>query len=371
MKERLQKVTSWLHKEKLDFALVTSTANIFYLTQFYCDPHERLFGLLLFPDREPILICPAMEKELARAAGWSKDILGHHDTDQPWKMVAAALERNGVTNPKIAAIEKEHLSFERAEQLTSLFPSLSFRSMEEKMHHLRMVKSTEEISIMLEAAQLADYGVQVGMDALYEGCTEMEIVATIEYALKRKGVSQMSFSTLVLFGANSGAPHGNPGLNQLRRGDLVLFDLGVVWKGYCSDITRTCGFYSLDTKERQMYEAVQQAQESALQACRPGVQLSELDRIARTTISEAGWGEYFPHRLGHGLGIDVHEQPYVHDLNSLVLEPGMVFTIEPGVYVPGVGGVRIEDDVVVTEDGARSLTSFSKELLLVEAKSEE
>jgi Xaa-Pro dipeptidase len=207
--------------------------------------------------------------------------------------------------------------------------------------------------------------VEVGVAALHEGVTEMEVLAKIEYELKKKGISQMSFSTMVLFGEKAGQPHGKPGLRKLQHGDFVLFDLGVVLDGYCSDITRTVAFGDLDEKRREIYDTVLQAQLKALEASKPGTRIGDLDVIARNHITEAGYGDNFPHRIGHGLGIDVHEFPSMSDNNDGVLREGMTYTIEPGIYIDDIGGVRIEDDVYVTADGHETLTKYPKELQII------
>jgi Xaa-Pro dipeptidase len=364
MQTRLEKLTSWLRQESIDAAFLTSTANVFYLSGFLCHPHERLLGLFVFPAAEPLLVCPKMEVKPAKDAGWSYDILGYDDTQNPWEMIRTALASQ-IRNVNTLAVEKDHLSFRRAEALMSLFPDVRFVSAEDQMHQLRMIKDPKEIHIMREAARLADYGVEVGISALIEGITEMEVVAIIEKELKQKGIQGMAFSTMVLFGEKAGLPHGTPGNRRLQEGDLVLFDLGVVLDGYCSDITRTVSFRSVGEREREIYETVHRAQLNALNACKPGTVIGEVDRAARDVIEQAGYGAHFPHRLGHGLGIEVHEYPSLTDTNTQTLQPGMAFTVEPGIYVEGIGGVRIEDDVIITEEGCDILTRFSKELLIV------
>ncbi|MER2259014.1 MAG: M24 family metallopeptidase, partial [Priestia megaterium] len=230
---------------------------------------------------------------------------------------------------------------------------------------LRLIKDEREVEILQKAAALADFGVEVGVAALKEGITEMDVLAKIEYELKRKGIREMSFSTMVLFGEKTGEAHGNPGLRTLKPGDMVLFDLGVVLDGYCSDITRTVAYKSINDKQKEIYETVQRAEQAALEASKHGTRIGDLDMVARNIITEAGYGEYFLHRLGHGLGISVHEFPSMSRNNDDVLQEGMVYTIEPGIYIPGLGGVRIEDDVIITKDGYETLTKYPKELQII------
>lgn len=362
--KRIDQVGGWLEQNDIDLAVITSTPNVFYLSHFYSDPHERLLALLVFPRSEPILVLPGMEVESARQQGFHCEMIGYSDTENPWELIKQRLDARQIT-PKRIAVEKQHLNLERSEQIHALYPDAAFVSAEEKLQALRLIKDEQEIKILKEAAKLADYGVEVGVNAIKEGKTELEILAEVEFELKKKGVNQMSFATMVLAGSQTAAPHGVPGLNKVKKGDFVLFDLGVVLDGYCSDITRTVAFGDIGGKQRHIYETVLKAQEAALHACKPGVEIGSIDRTARDIIREAGYGDYFTHRIGHGLGIDVHEVPSMNETNRHPLQTGMVFTIEPGIYVPAVGGVRIEDDVLITKDGFESLTNYPKELQII------
>lgn len=358
----LNHLAGWLTEKQADAAFITSTENVFYLSGFNSDPHERLLAVLAFPKDEPILVCPMMEVPDAKQAGWSYEIVGISDTENPWEILKNVLKKRSISI-KTLAVEKEHLTMERLEGLNSILETPVYISAEEKMRQLRMVKSQAELKIIKEACRLADYAVKIGTEEIAEGKTEMEILAALEYQLKKEGVSQMSFDTMVLTGENAASPHGVPGQTKVKKGDLVLFDLGVVVDGYCSDITRTVAYGSINDEQKEIYNTVLKAQIAAVEACRPGVTCSEIDLTARNIIREQGYGEYFPHRLGHGLGISVHEYPSLTEVNNLPLQEGMVFTIEPGIYVPGKAGVRIEDDLYITETGVEILTKFPKELI--------
>ncbi|OIJ12411.1 peptidase M24 family protein [Anaerobacillus alkalilacustris] len=364
MNMRINKLMSWLAENDYDFAFVQTKANVFYLSGFYSEPHERLIGLFIFPNDQPVLICPNMERNQAKSAGWEYEIISYSDTDNPWDLIHQLLKMQNKSGHAIA-IEKEQISFTRANIFLHMFPHTTFHSIEDKLNSLRLIKDEKELSVLKQAAELADFGVEVGVNTIKEGKTEMEILALIEYELKRKGVREMSFSTMVLTGANTADPHGNPGQTKIKKGDFVLFDLGVVLDGYCSDITRTVIYQEVSDKQRHIYETVLEAQNAALSLCKVGSKIGDIDTIARDYIEKAGYGEYFPHRIGHGLGIEVHEFPSMNKNNQDLLKEGFVFTVEPGIYEPSIGGVRIEDDIVITKDGFRSLTSFPKELLVV------
>jgi Xaa-Pro dipeptidase len=361
---RIQELTNWMKTEDISASLITSKGNVFYLSKFYTDPHERLVAILVFANEAPIIVVPNMEKEQVKAVGWDHEIIGYSDTDNPWALVKEAVVHRSINIDKLA-LEKEHVIYERIEKINEVFETPQLVSVEEKLQELRILKDEQEISLMKEAAKLADFGVEIGVGAIKEGKTELEILATIEYELKKKGILEMSFSTMVLTGEKTAAPHGKPGLTMLRRGDLILFDLGVVFNGYCSDITRTVALGEVNERQREIYETVLNAEVSALNICKPGEIIGNIDKTARTIITDKGYGEYFTHRIGHGLGIGVHEYPSMTATNTRVLEAGMTFTIEPGIYIPGVGGVRIEDDVLITETGFESLTSYPKELQIV------
>ncbi|WP_079510038.1 M24 family metallopeptidase [Mesobacillus jeotgali] len=364
MTERLAALSGWMKDNGVDVTFVTSPDNVFYLSGFLSDPHERLLAVAVFQDAEPFMICPAMDKENAKNAGWALEIIGYSDTEDSMELAFNAMKKR-VSFIKKIAIEKEQLNVERYEKIAGLSDGSEFVSAEEKLRLMRMVKTEEELQRLRKACELADFAIETGVSEIKEGKTELDVLAAIEYELKKKGVTEMSFSTMVLTGKNAAAPHGTPGLTKIKKGDLVLFDLGVVMDGYCSDITRTVAYGEITKQQEEIYNTVLKAQLKSLETARAGVSCSEVDLAARNVIEEAGYGDYFPHRLGHGLGVSVHEYPSLTSTNPLLLEKGMVFTAEPGIYVPGVAGVRIEDDVVITESGIEILTKYTKELVFV------
>ena len=361
---QVEKIQQYLQSNNIDAAFITTPDNVFYFTGFRSNPHERLLGVLIFKDTAPFIICPKMEVPDAIASGWSEDVVGHADTDNAWDILVQTIN-DKVTGISSLAIEKSHMTVERLEAIQERISSIEISRIDEKINDLRVIKTEDELVNLRKAAELADFAIEVGCKEIAEGKTELEILNAIELAVKEKGAAQMSFDTMVLSGLKTASPHGNPGERKIQKGDLILFDLGVVYNGYCSDITRTVAFGEPSAEQREIYETVRKAEEAAVNAVKPGVKAMELDKIARDVITEAGYGEYFTHRLGHGLGISVHEFPSITGVNEMQLEKGMVFTIEPGIYHPEITGVRIEDDVVVTEDGVEVLTKFTKELIIL------
>lgn len=361
---KLANLKKYLKQQQLDAALITDPHNIFYLTDFNSDPKERLLAVMVFAEAEPFLICPAMEASDAKAAGWTGEIAGHADTQDAMQVLYETAATRNVPLKRIA-IEKAHMNVERYDAINHYFQSPEIQSIDGQMNAMRVIKDEAELDILRHAASLADYAIEVAADVMQEGMTEIELMTEIETALKKRGITHMSFDTTVLTGPKAASPHGKTGQRKIERGDLVLMDLGVIYEGYCSDITRTLAFGEPSEQAKEVYDIVKRAEQVALDAVRPGVTAAELDGIARKTIEDAGYGEYFTHRLGHGLGISVHEFPSIHGGNNMPLEAGMVFTIEPGIYVADQVGVRIEDDLVVTENGYEVLTKYPKELTVI------
>lgn len=362
--DKINEIKSYLQENDVDAAFITTPDNVFYVSGFRSEPHERLLGVMIFKDAEPFVICPLMEVPDLKASGWTFEAIGHQDTEDAWEVLAAAAEKREVPLQTIA-IEKSHLTVERLERMEQLFDGASFPRLDEQLNEMRNIKSEDELEKLRKAAALADHAIEIGCKEIAEGKTELEILMAIEFEMKKMGAEKMSFDTMVLSGPKTASPHGTPGDRKIQKGDFILFDLGVVYEGYCSDITRTVAFGEPSEKQREIYETVKKAEQTAIDMIRPGVKARDLDKAARDVITDAGYGEYFTHRLGHGLGISVHEFPSITGTNDMEMVEGMVFTVEPGIYHPEITGVRIEDDVVVTADGVEVLTKFPKELQII------
>jgi len=231
------------------------------------------------------------------------------------------------------------------------------------IERLRAVKDAGELALMREAATLISEVFASVLPEIRPGISEISLAAEIEYAIKKMGGGGPSFETIVASGARSAWAHARPTSKQLRKNELVVLDHGAILRGYCSDLTRTVFLGRASAKVRRLYEAVLEAQAAAREAIRPGVKAGAVDAAARGTLKRHKLAQYFTHSTGHGLGIEVHEMPRLGRGEETVLEEGMVVTIEPGVYIEGIGGIRIEDDVVVTSNGSEDLTSASREFL--------
>lgn len=364
--KKIKELQQWMKEAQVDLSYVSHPSSIAYLSGFESDPHERVLALFIPCDKEPFLFTPAMEVASAKASGFSFDVIGYQDTQDPWQIIIQEIT-NRYSIPQRMALEKNALVVDRFERLTQAFPNTDFTAdITNVLQKMQLIKTTDELDTLLEAGNWADVAFEIGFQALKENISEQEVVAEIEYQLKRRGVAKMSFDTLVLFGENAANPHGTPGALSLQSNQLALFDLGVIWKGYCSDATRTVAFKEPTQQQITVYDTVLKAQQAAQAAVKPGITAQELDQIARDIITEAGFGPYFTHRLGHGIGTTVHEYPSIVAGNDLRIEEGMCFSIEPGIYIPNEVGVRIEDCVYVTKDGCIPLTKTPKDLRVLD-----
>jgi len=360
MECRLERFLDWMKQENIEMALISSPTNVYYLTDFYTNPHERFMGLFLSVSGDVTLFVPELDKKQAIEKSGLKNIIGYSDSEGPSALIKQWVK---TSNSTVFGIEQGFVNYKTYLWLKQLLGLEEFADVEEGFTLLRKVKDELELQSLMKAAEFADKAVEIGIQSLQIGKSELEVIADIEYQLKKQGIERMSFETMVLTGKKSALPHGKPGTDEINQGDFVLFDLGVVWNGYCSDISRTVVMGKPTEEQRKIYTTVKQAQQSAIEMVRPNILVKQIDLSARNYISSQGYGEYFIHRTGHGLGLDIHELPSIHQKNEESIIKGMVFTIEPGIYFPKVGGVRIEDDVYVTENGVQVLTKFTKELL--------
>jgi Xaa-Pro dipeptidase len=340
--------------------LITSPKNIYYLTGFYSDPHERFMGLLWQEKTGWTLILPRLDLQAAQEAVQGEiDLIGFGD-DEP----AQAKLRNWLTQSNYIEeiwIEQDIITYERWQWILEASPTVKMRNITPVIEQMRVIKTEEEVTKLQLVSSTTDQVLKLAMASFRRGMTENDLVAEIEYQAKKAGAEQMSFGTTVLGGEKSALPHGNAGSRKLEQG-VLLIDFGLVMDGYCSDMTRTFHIGPWEEKMKLVYETVLDAEKRAIKEVKLGMTFSQVDRISRSSIEKTGYGDYFIHRLGHGLGLDVHEYPSVSSMNQEEVKEGMVFTIEPGIYIPGQGGVRIEDAVVMKPDGAVSLTSYPKEV---------
>jgi D-alanyl-D-alanine dipeptidase len=321
---------------------------------------ERLTLLVLVPGQDPVLVVPALEAPDAAGATGAPALTLRDWTDgkDPYAATAALLDggRFGISDNAWAM----HLL-----ALQKALPGTSYASLTEALPMLRAVKDAAELELLAAAGAAADATFEEIRDVPFAGRRESRIAADLSRLLREHGHEQVDF-TIVASGPNGANPHHEAGDRVVERGDMVVLDFGGLKAGYGSDTSRTVHVGEPTDEERRVHDVVREAQEAGFRAVRPGVACQEVDRAARAVIADAGYGEYFIHRTGHGIGVTTHEPPYMIEGEEQPLVPGMCFSVEPGVYLPGRFGVRIEDIVTVTEDGGRRLNTTSREMVIVE-----
>ncbi len=353
MTDRRDRLQQALREAGLDAALLVAPPNIAYVGGFRPSPYERLIALVC-PRAGPLrLVCPSLEQEAAREAlPADTELAVWRDEEGPAEALRRALAGIGDR----VGIEKQHLSVAYAELVAAAAPGAEVVDCGALLARLRLVKDEDEVERLRRAAAAIDRVVERLAASVEPGRTEVELADEVARLAREQGAA-LAFPPAVLTGPKSALPHGSPGSTPLAEGDLLIVDVGASVDGYCSDITRTLVVgREPDARQRELFEAVREAQAAAVRAAVAGATGADVDRAARSALAGAGLGEAFVHRTGHGLGLEVHEPPSLHALNEEPLPAGAVVTIEPGVYLAGYGGVRIEDDVVVRAGAPEVLT---------------
>ncbi|MFF0788842.1 aminopeptidase P family protein [Streptomyces spiralis] len=322
---------------------------------------ERLTLLVLAPGRDPVLVVPTLEAPDAAGAVGAPALTLRDWTDgkDPYAVTADLLGTSGRFGISDNAWAMHLLGLQRT------LPGTSYASLTEALPMLRAVKDPAELRLLAAAGAAADQAFEEIRKVAFAGRRESEVGADLAGLLRRFGHSQVDF-TIVGSGPNGANPHHEMGDRVIGHGDMVVLDFGGLKDGYGSDTTRTVHVGEPTDEERRVHDIVREAQEAGFRAVRPGAACQEVDRAARAVIAQAGYGEYFIHRTGHGIGVTTHEPPYMIEGEEQPLVPGMCFSVEPGIYLPGRFGVRIEDIVTVTEDAGRRLNDTTRELVLVD-----
>lgn len=341
----------------LDGLVITDPYNMRHISGFRGGE-----GALYISRTQKVLITDSRYTEAAgkESSFWVMEENREHKRTE---ILKECMEKEGAAGGFSMGYEDESLLCSAFDKMRKEIPAGKWVPLKDRITRLREIKTEEEIALLAKAEEIGERAFEKLLPLLKPGMTELMAAAELEYLMKKEGAEDLSFSTIAASGLNSSMPHGIPGEKRLEPGDFITFDFGCRYKGYCSDMTRTVVLGKADEKQKEIYQIVLKAQLAALAALRPGVTGAEADRAAREIIAEAGYGSCFGHGLGHSVGLFIHENPRLSPSDDTVLKPGMVETVEPGIYVPGFGGVRIEDMVVVTEDGYRNLAHFTKELL--------
>ncbi|MCS6773169.1 MAG: Xaa-Pro peptidase family protein [Thermoflexales bacterium] len=362
---RIAKLQAQLRQSGDDFAAMIPGPNLVYFTGLSFHLSERPIVLLIPAADEPAgLILPGFEAGKAQGAGIEVQIHPYAD-GQPFLSAFESAARAHRLDGKRIVVEATRFRALEWALLSQAAPNAHLVVSDERFAEVRMVKEPAELDAMREAVRLAERALDETLPHIHPGQTERQIASRLMRALLDLGAEGMPFSPLVQAGPTAANPHAEAGDREVQPGDLVLIDFGATVRGYHSDITRTVAVGEPDARLREAYAVVRAANEAARSAARPGVTGEAIDRAARSVIEQAGFGAYFTHRTGHGLGLEGHEPPYIVSGARQLLPAGVSFTIEPGIYLPGHGGVRIEDDVVLTEGGCESLTTFTRDLIVL------
>lgn len=354
MKIRIQKLQKKLKQENLDAFLITTITNVRYLSGY-----SGSNGLLVITPVKSFFLTDFRYWEQAKKeAKGSKIIFGERDLfdDLP------KLDVLGSRRTKLG-FESDDLSCTLYRRLKALLPEALLVPTEKFVEILMTVKDQQELKIIRKAVRITDRVFSQILNFIQPGITEQDLAAEIEYMMKKNGAEGPAFDTIVASGPRSALPHGRASGKKIKKGEFVTFDMGALVDGYCADMTRTVVVGKARPRQKKLYGLVLRAQKKAVSSARAGLRCDKLDKIARDVIKRAGFGKYFGHGLGHGIGLLVHSLPRVSSKSLEVLVPGMVVTVEPGVYIPKWGGVRIEDDVLITKRGCEVLTQSPKTLL--------
>lgn len=361
---RIQKVQSALIAAGLDGLAINPGPTLTYLTGLHFHLMERPVVAIFGQQGTPVLVLP--ELEIGKTVGLPFEIrtATYGENPELWPQVfQAAGKMTGLGKSKIG-VEPAGLRFLELRLLEQALPEANFVSAQELLASQRMIKDPGEIELMKSAVGIAQAALQKAIPLIKIGMTERELATELTFQLFRAGSdSDLPFSPIIASGPNSANPHAVPSSRTLTSGDLVVIDWGATDQGYFSDLTRTLAIGNIHPEFENIARVTIDANAAGRAAIKPGIPAGDVDRAARRVIDAAGYGQYFIHRVGHGLGMQEHEEPYMFGDNPQILEPGMTFTIEPGIYLPGKGGVRIEDDVVVTASGGASLSDMPRDLI--------
>jgi Xaa-Pro dipeptidase len=346
---------------------VNAGPSLNYLTGLDFHLMERPVVMLFPVEGEPTIILPQLEKRKIDNLHYSAKVFAYGEDPAKWGDVfKQALQEMNFSHPKIG-VDPRQLRLLEYDYLRSAGCDLELIDGSAIVAALRSIKDEEEIACMREAVKIAENALEATLAITRVGVSEKEIASELFLQLIRGGSeTSLPFSPIVASGPNGANPHAKPSSRKLSSGDLLIIDWGARYGGYASDLTRTFGVGKINKEAEKIHKTVQQANEAGRAAGKPGVSCASVDQAARQCIENSGFGDYFTHRTGHGIGMECHEEPYIRAGNEQLLEVGMTYTVEPGIYLIGRNGVRIEDDVVVTAEGSESLSTMSREIRYIE-----
>lgn len=353
--ERIGKLRKKMKEDKIDGLLVTSNFNRRYISGF-----TGTSGVALITETKAVLITDFRYVDQATEQAVNYLIIKHESS-----LIEEIANQINVLGIEKLGFEKTDVSYAQYEDYKTHFTSTTLVPISDMIENLRLIKADHEIKILKDAAKIADSAFEHIITYIKPGLTELDVSNELEFFMRKQGAISSSFDIIVASGIRSALPHGVATKKVIKNGELVTLDFGAFYKGYCSDITRTVAVGKPSSELEKIYYTVLEAQARGMNGIKPGMTGKQADALTRDYITEQGYGDYFGHSTGHGLGMEVHEGPGLSMKSATILEPGMVVTVEPGIYISGVGGTRIEDDTLITETGNETLTYATKELLII------
>lgn len=356
--KRVFALAEHLRDEGIDLAILFDPANIRYFSGLRLN---RAVSSIFVINRngEAAYIVPILELERAKSDCWVEQIIPFPEDASNYLEVL----HKPLKGVEVLGIEGDSITHFQITCLKDICNKVRFKPIDRHLADLRAVKSQEEIELIKKAAEIADKAMKKALKMAVEGVREVEVSSYAEYVMKLEGAEGASFEPFLMSGENAWLPQRISSDKKLREGELILFDLGAIYQGYCSDLTRTFSLGGLNEKQKKIFKVAYKAQQAAIDAIRPARKAEEIDQVAREVIKKEGLERYFPHLTGHGVGLSIHEEPIIDQHTNKVLKPDMVVTIEPGIYLPGVGAARVEDMVLITKSGCEVLTKTKKDLI--------
>ncbi len=363
---RLERLSVEIKTSGLDALALSASPSLVYLTGLHFHLLERPVVVIFTVDQAPVIVLPELEMLKLSDLPFEIKSFPYGEDPATWEGVFRAAVHSLELDGSRIGVEPRAMHLLEFRSLASGAHGAEYPDASSVVTHLRIRKDAGEIAAMRKAVGAAQSGLEALIPMIRVGMTEQELASELVVQLLRHGSqSEMPFSPIVSGGPNSANPHANPSSRKLQPGDLLVVDWGAGVDGYKSDLTRTFAVGEVDPEFRKIHSIVKEANAAGRAAGKPGLPCSAVDRAAREVIEKSGYGEYFTHRTGHGIGMEEHEEPYMRGDNMMLLEPGMAYTVEPGIYLPGRNGVRIEDNMVVTENGLDCLSDMPRELRVV------
>jgi Xaa-Pro dipeptidase len=366
MTSRFDKLNASLRTSDLDAVILNPGPTLTYLSGLNFHLMERPVVMLYAKDQDPAIVLPELELQKVASLPYKLQVFAYPENPSEWdNAFRKAVQALGLDGKRIG-VEPRQLRLLEFRHVKAGAPEADYPDASDVLSGLRLRKDKAEVDAMRRAVNIAQDALEATIPFIKVGKTEKEIASELVMQLLKHGSdSEMPFAPIVSGGPNAANPHASPSDRKLQTGDLLVVDWGAAYGGYISDLTRTFAVGEVDAEYQKIHKIVQEANAAGRAAGKPGVPCADVDKAARAVIERAGYGEFFTHRTGHGIGMEGHEEPYMRGDNMQILEPGMAFTVEPGIYLPGRNGVRIEDNVVITETGADVLSDMPRDIRVV------